>query len=236
MEYDLAIIGAGPAGLSFACSLRDSGLNIAVIEKQSRQLLADPPIDGRDIALTHLSRKLMQQQGSWQRIGSRNVSPINRAEVIDGDSPYTLSFDTPSDDTDALGFLVSNYLIRKAIFEEFETLENVTLLDDTEVSQVVTDDTGATVKLASGDSIKVSMIVAADTRFSATRRQMGISSDSHDFARTAIVCWMEHKLSHHQTAFECFHYGRTLRRCRCPANCPPSSLPHPPTRLAKYSI
>jgi len=54
------------------------------------------------------------------------------------------------------------------------------------------------------------MIVAADTRFSATRRQMGISSDSHDFGRTAIVCWMEHERSHHQTAFECFHYGRTL--------------------------
>ncbi len=119
MDYDLAIIGAGPAGLSFACSLRDSGLNVAVIEKQSRQLLADPPIDGRDIALTHLSRKLMQQQGSWQRIGSGNVSPIQRAEVIDGDSPYTLSFDTTSDDTYALGFLVSNYLIRKGIFEEF---------------------------------------------------------------------------------------------------------------------
>jgi ubiquinone biosynthesis UbiH/UbiF/VisC/COQ6 family hydroxylase len=210
MDYDLAIIGAGPAGLSFACSLRHSGLNIAVIEKQTRQLLADPPIDGRDIALTHLSRKLMQQQGSWQRIGSGNVSPIQRAEVIDGDSPYTLSFDTPSDDTDALGFLVSNYRIRKAIFEEFETLENVTLLDDTEVSQVSTDDNGAAVKLASGDSIKVSMIVAADTRFSATRRQMGISSDSHDFGRTAIVCWMEHEHSHDQTAFECFHYGRTL--------------------------
>ncbi len=210
MDYDLAIIGAGPAGLSFACSLRDSGLSVAVIEKQSRQLLADPPNDGRDIALTHLSRKLMQQQGSWQRFGSRNVSPIQKAEVIDGDSPYTLSFDTPSDDTDALGFLVSNYRIRKAIFEEFETLENVTLLDDTEVSQVFTDDNGATVELVSGDSIKVSMIVAADTRFSATRRQMGISSDSHDFGRTAIVCWMEHERSHHQTAFECFHYGRTL--------------------------
>ena len=210
MDYDLAIIGAGPAGLSFACSLRNSGLNIAVIEKQNRQLLADPPIDGRDIALTHLSRKLMQQQGSWQSIDSRHISPIQRAEVIDGDSPYTLSFDTPSDETDALGFLISNFRVRKAIFEEFDNLENVTLIDDTEVSRISTDDRGATVTLASGDPIKASMIVAADTRFSASRRQMGISSDSHDFGRTAIVCWMEHEQSHHQTAFECFHYGRTL--------------------------
>jgi ubiquinone biosynthesis UbiH/UbiF/VisC/COQ6 family hydroxylase len=210
MNYDLAIIGAGPSGLSFACSLRNSGLKIAVIEKQSRQLLADPPIDGRDIALTHLSRKLMRLQGSWQRIDSHHISPIQRAEVIDGDSPYTLGFDTPSDETDALGFLVSNFRIRKAIFEEFDTLANITLIDETEVSRVSTDDGGATVTLASGNPIKASMIVAADTRFSASRRQMGISSDAHDFGRTAIVCWMEHEQSHHQTAFECFHYGRTL--------------------------
>jgi len=42
MDYDIAIIGAGPSGLSFACSLRDSGLSIAVIEKLSKAELADP--------------------------------------------------------------------------------------------------------------------------------------------------------------------------------------------------
>lgn len=210
MDYDIAIIGAGPAGLSFACSLRHSGLTVAVIEKLSGNDLADPPIDGRDIALTHLSRKLLKQQGSWQRIGDRFISPIQRAEVIDGDSPYTLSFNTPRDDTDALGFLISNHLIRKAIYEEFETLENVTLMDECEVKNVHTNDDGGSLELASGLSLQVSMIVAADTRFSVTRRQMGISANSHDFARTAIVCWMEHEFSHNHTAFECFHYGRTL--------------------------
>jgi 2-polyprenyl-6-methoxyphenol hydroxylase-like FAD-dependent oxidoreductase len=74
MNYDIAIIGAGPAGLSFACSLRDTSLKIAVIEKQPRDLLANPPIDGRDIALTHLSRKLMRQQGSWQRIDAEQIA------------------------------------------------------------------------------------------------------------------------------------------------------------------
>ncbi len=218
MKYDIAIIGAGPAGLSFACSLRDSGLKIAVIEKQPRNLLADPPIDGRDIALTHLSRRLMRQQGSWQRIDPGHVSSIQRAEVIDGDSPYTLDFDTPVGDTDALGFLISNFRIRKAIFEEFDTLQNATLIDDTEVGGVSTDDRDASLTLASGEKIQASMVVAADTRFSASRRQMGISSDAHDFGRTAIVCWMEHENSHDQTAFECFHYGRTLAILPMPGN------------------
>jgi len=218
MDYDIAIIGAGPAGLSFACSLRDSGLNIAIIEKLSRKELSDPPVDGRDIALTHLSRKLMRQHGSWQQVGDENISPIQRAEVIDGDSPYTLSFNTPDDGTDALGFLISNHLIRKAIYAQFETLQNVTLLDQQEVTSVNTSDECATIQLASGKSLTASLIIAADTRFSSTRRQMGISADSHDFGRTAIVGWMEHELSHEHTAFECFHYGRTLAILPMPGN------------------
>ncbi len=218
MNYDIAIIGAGPAGLSFALSLRDSGLNIVIIEKQSAETLAAPAIDGRDIALTHLSRSLMQQQGSWQRIDPEQISPIEKAEVLDGDSPYTLSFDTPQDGTDALGFLVSNHLIRKAIYEEFCDLDNVNLLDNSEVAQVHSDDDGAMIKLSSGDEISAQLIVAADTRFSATRRQMGISTDSHDFGRSAILCWMEHEISHQHTAFECFQYGRTLAVLPMPGN------------------
>ncbi len=218
MNYDIAIIGAGPAGLSFALSLRGSGLNIVIIEKQSADELAAPGIDGRDIALTHLSRSLMQQQGSWQRIDPAQISPIEKAEVLDGDSPYTLSFDTPQDGTDALGFLVSNHLIRKAIYEEFCELDNVTLLDQSMVQQVHSDDDSALIKLASGDDINAQLIVAADTRFSATRRQMGISTDSHDFGRSAILCWMEHEISHQHTAFECFQYGRTLAVLPMPGN------------------
>ncbi len=218
MNYDIAIIGAGPAGLSFACSLRDSGLNIVIIEKLSRKELADPPIDGRDIALTHLSRRLMKEHGSWQRIDENCISPIQRAEVIDGNSPYVLSFNTPDDDTDALGFLIANHLIRKAIYEEFETLQNVTLMDEYEVSSVNTNDEGGIVELTSGETINASLIIAADTRFSSTRRQMGISADSHDFGRTAIVCEMEHEIDHEHTAFECFHYGRTLAILPMPGN------------------
>ncbi len=210
MDYDLAIIGAGPAGLSFALSLRDSGLKIVVIEKLSRKELADPPIDGRDIALTHLSRRLMQQHGSWQRVDEQQISPIIRAEVFDGDSPYTLGFDTPSDDTDALGFIISNHLIRKAIYEEFSTLDNVTLLDECTVKQVSTDDNCGSLVLDNGQTLQVNLIVAADTRFSDTRRQMGISAGSYDFGRSAVLCWMDHELSHNHTAFECFHYGQTL--------------------------
>lgn len=218
MDYDIVIIGAGPAGLSLAISLRQSGLKVAVIEKQSLEQLSNPAVDGRDIALTHLSRKLMQQHGSWQQIDPANISTIARAEVIDGNSPYTLSFDSPAKKDEPLGYLVANNIIRKAVFDEFKGVENTTLMTDTEVEQVNVSDEAASVHLASGETITASLLIAADTRFSATRRQAGISADSHDFGRTAIVCEMSHEISHDNTAFECFHYGRTLAILPMPGN------------------
>jgi ubiquinone biosynthesis UbiH/UbiF/VisC/COQ6 family hydroxylase len=58
--------------------------------------------------------------------------------------------------------------------------------------------------------IKAKLVVGADSRFSDTRRMMGISADMHDFGRSALVCRMSHENSHEQTASECFHYQRTM--------------------------
>jgi ubiquinone biosynthesis UbiH/UbiF/VisC/COQ6 family hydroxylase len=54
------------------------------------------------------------------------------------------------------------------------------------------------------------LVVAADSRFSETRRMVGIPASMHDFGRVCIVCRMEHEKPHDGIAFECFHYGRTL--------------------------
>jgi glycerol-3-phosphate dehydrogenase len=44
--YDVIIIGGGSAGLSFARSLAYHGLNIAVVEKEALNALAEPDEDG----------------------------------------------------------------------------------------------------------------------------------------------------------------------------------------------
>ncbi len=117
MTYDIIIVGAGPAGLSFARSLAKTGLRIALIEKQSREQLATPAFDGRDIALTHLSVRILKDLGIWTRFDPDDRPPIKQARVLDGTSPYCLNFDSEKDSIDALGFIVSNHVIRKAIFD-----------------------------------------------------------------------------------------------------------------------
>ena len=210
MDYDIAIIGAGPAGLSFALSLRDSGLKVAIIEKQPAETLQAPAYDGREIALTHLSQKLMHAHGSWQRLGNGNIHPLMAASVLNGRSDYRLHFDAPANSKGPLGYLVSNQNIRRAIFAEFASSEAATLLDNTNVQHVRTDASGGYITLENGTTLSASLVIAADTRFSATRNQMGIASDYNDYGRSALLCVMEHEQPHHHTALECFFYGGTL--------------------------
>lgn len=208
-NYDILIIGAGPAGLSFARSLGELPLKVLMVERSSQSTLSEPPEDGREIALTHLSVNLMQASDVWQRLPDEGVSPIEGAKVFDGESAYSLDFDRESADLDALGYLVPNHLIRKAFYEAVVTQPNIEIRTEAVVEHVSTDDQRGYVTLNTGEVITAKLVVAADTRFSEMRRKMGVSATLRDFSRTAIVCRMAHSRPHHQTALECFHYGRT---------------------------
>ncbi|TDR32326.1 5-demethoxyubiquinol-8 5-hydroxylase UbiM [Hydromonas duriensis] len=213
-HFDIVIIGAGPAGLSFARSLAHSALRIAIVDPANMEQLRTPAPDGREIALTHPSKQLLQQLGAWQAIPEGQIFYLRSAKVVDGDSPFELHFKTPtasknlSDDT--LGYLVSNHHIRQALFEKTEPQANLTWFAEQKVQTVNADSSQATVCLSSGETIQAKLVVAADSRFSQTRQQMGIPVDMHDFGRTVITCRIEHSGTNENTAFECFHYGRTL--------------------------
>ncbi len=218
MDYDIAVVGAGPAGLALARALADTGLRMVLLDCQDEAHLADPPVDGRDIALTHLSRRLMEQLGAWARIPADEISPLRAARVIDGDSPYTLDFDNDTGHGAPLGYLVANHLIRRSLYEVAAPLDRVDLIAGAEVVSVSSDAECARVELADGRCLSARLLIGADTRFSATRRQMGIGAMMKDFGRVAIVCRMQHELSHQNTAWECFHYGRTLAILPMPGN------------------
>ena len=210
MKNKVIIIGAGPAGLSLACSLADTDIEITIIEKQSTKHLSSPSYDGREIALTHLSKKILEELGVWKRLSSKTISPIKEAKVLDGNSSYALHFDRHKIHKKALGYLVSNHLIRRALYQEAITKPNINIISDTSVVNVNTDEYNAFVRLSNKKKIQAPLVVAADSRFSPTRQDMGISADIHDFERVAIVCRMKHQKQHRNIAYECFHYGETL--------------------------
>ncbi len=207
---DLVVIGGGSAGLGFGCSLAGSGLEVVVLERQSRQQLETPSYDGRDLAITHRSKRLLQQLGIWERIAVEEIAPLRQAKVVDGESDYTLGFDTAGRSVEELGYLISNHTIRAATYAQLQQAGAVELCTEVEVEGVVRSGDRFVVTLNGGEQIEARMVVSADTRFSSTRRMMGLSAEMFDFGRTAIVCRVAHDRSHEHTAWECFRYGRTV--------------------------
>ena len=210
MDYDIVIIGGGPAGLSFACSVAGLDLNILLVEKSSLESISKPKPDGREIALTHHSRKILIKLGVWALIDEAKVSPLKEAKVFDGGSDSLLNFDAKKSAIEALGYLVPNYLIRAALFERASQADNVTILNELMVDGVNTTNTSAEISLSNGKTIKSKLVVAADSRFSEIRRKMGIPSVMKDFSKVMITTRMSHEKAHNHVALECFNYGHTL--------------------------
>ena len=210
MNFDVVIVGAGPVGLSFARALTDTSLNIAIIDRQSNTSLANPPEDGREIALTHLSKEILTSFGIWQEIDQNEISLIKEAKVINGASPYSLHFNHQDTSENTLGHLIPNRLIRAAAYKVAKGSKDIKVMANVGVDSFNIDVNRVEVKLSNKDVIHSSLMIAADGRLSTARRSMGIPSEVKDFGKTVIVCKMEHEKPHKNVAYECFHYGRTL--------------------------
>ncbi|MDC9726786.1 MAG: 5-demethoxyubiquinol-8 5-hydroxylase UbiM [Candidatus Thioglobus sp.] len=208
--YDIVIIGSGPAGLSFACSMLDTDARVLLIERSDFESISKPQEDGREIALTHLSLKILKKLGVWDLIDQTQVAPLREAKVFDGDSPSLLNFKPDQKNIDALGYLVPNYLIRQALFDRIKDAANIDLRCDAKVSDVQQQPNHAQIVLENNETIEAKLVIAADSRFSEIRRKVGIPTLMKDFSKVMIVTKMTHEKPHNNIALECFDYGKTL--------------------------
>lgn len=209
-SFDILIVGGGPAGLAFASAVSGQGLSIAVIDPAPREALAAPRYDGREIALTHFSRRVMAELGFLDHVAGDEMSMIKKAHVINGDSPYALRFDHREAGEETLGYMMANQVIRRASFAAVEQASDITVLDGRKVQALALEGQAMAVTLDDGTQLSAKLVVGADGRFSQTRRMMGIGCDMLEWGRTCLVGVMEHDGAHHDTAYECFHYDRTL--------------------------
>ncbi|MFC2522502.1 5-demethoxyubiquinol-8 5-hydroxylase UbiM [Lautropia mirabilis] len=219
MEFDLLISGAGPAGLCLARALADTGLTIGLVEQQPEEALREAAFDGREIALTQRSASLMRELGLWKRIQDVDgaaFSPLRDARVFNGSSPFAMLIGHTLTNRSELGWLVSNHHIRRAAYAEVKAAAEehgrITLMTGQPITRVLAQGEGemTEVLLADGTTHRARLLVAADSRFSPTRRAMGVGASMHDFGRTMLVCQMTHEVPHNHVAWEWFDYGQTL--------------------------
>ena len=212
---DVIIIGAGPAGLALATALAHLDLQVTIVEKLAEEVLAEPPPDGRDIALTHRSMAILKTLGIWQYLPAQEVAMIRSARVEQGKPAEFLQFSPPGGTgINTLGCLVPNHWIRRAAFlaatAAFAGRPAIEVIAGVNVTGLRSHGALGEVTLADGRTLEARLMVAADSRFSENRRRMGIAAHMHDFGRAVIVCRMSHELANDGIAHECFQSGHTL--------------------------
>lgn len=213
--YDVLIVGAGPIGLSMAQSLSGLGLKIALVERQSLDDIKNPAFDGREIAITHRTKAIMQDLHQWQRLDETKIHLLKRARVLNGDSPFMLKFDVPTSrhkPIDTLGYLISNQFIRQvayqAVADKFGS--QLDTFFASKITNLGTDANYANIVLDNGTKLYSKLMIGADSRLSFVRKTLGISADMHDFGRTVMVFRTTHTRTNDSAAHEGFYYGKTL--------------------------
>ncbi|VXA93633.1 conserved hypothetical protein [Pseudomonas sp. 8AS] len=233
MFCDVAIIGAGPAGLCLARALSGHGLSIVLVERQGEQSLAEPAFDGREIALTHASQALLERLGLWQRLPASEVAILRDAQVFNGPSLFALQIRAEQAGAERLGHLVANQALRRAAYAALEDCADVQLLCDSQVRAIRHAPQQVSLELADGSCLRSRLLVAADSRFSETRRLLGIGAQLKDFGKTMLVCRMQHARPHQQVAWEWFGYGQTLALLPLNGNVSSVVLTLPPREIER---
>lgn len=210
MDSDIVIVGGGPAGLSLATSLSGHGLAITVVERQTLEQLAEPPFDGREIALTHRSIRILDGLSAWTPRMGDEAAPLRAAMVLNGKSQFTLCFEPSSRIEGLLGWLVPNQCIRRELFRTTASRSDIRFLTGIEVTGVRSQHDRVEVVLSNGIVLHSRMLIAADSRFSTIRGMLGIGATMQRTGRSMLVCRVEHEANHARVATEWFDYRQAL--------------------------
>lgn len=202
------IVGGGLAGLTCALACAHKGAKVAVIDAADPKALLKADFDGRASAIAASSYQMYRHLGIHDRLGD-DVQPISDILISDGEaghapSPLTLHFDADQIDEPAMGYMIENRRLRRALLDGISAADNITLIAPAKVVSTGTDAAHAVVELDGGKVVSAKLIVAADGRNSRLRSGAGISVTSWPYKQKAIVTTVKHELDHSGVAHELF--------------------------------
>ncbi len=205
--YDIALVGAGPIGLTLALGFGRAGLRVAMVDRVAREAMLSTSYDGRTTALSQSSFQLLNGLGAWAALAPV-AEPILDIKVCDSNVPVMLDFDHSLLGTAPMGHIVENRLLRASLAAQIDSLPEgrLTWLQAS-VEDIETDAHGATLTLSDGGNLRARLVVAADGKFSPLRARLGIQTKTTEYGQTAIVTVIRHQRPHGGVALERFYPG-----------------------------
>jgi 2-octaprenyl-6-methoxyphenol hydroxylase len=194
---EVAVVGAGPAGLVSAIALAAAGVDI---------LLVAPPAqpDHRTTALLASSVTALDTLGVWQGC-LPYAAPLKKLRLIDDTGRLLrapeVAFDAAEIDCDAFGYNIENHHLLAALQARAAALS----LRQVAVPALAIDcgPDVVTIKHARG-AARVKLAIGADGARSLCRLSGGISTHRRSYPQSALTVNLAHARGHDETSTE-FH-------------------------------
>lgn len=206
MHADLIIVGAGMVGSTLALALKDSGLNILLVDGSPLSVAPFKPaqaFEPRVSALSIASQRILERVNAWPGITQRRASPYRDMHVWDGSGTGKIHFSASSVHAEVLGHIVENRVVQDALLEQLHN-SDIGLLAHSRVEQLRHSGDGWLLKLDDGNEIRSPLVIAADGANSAVRRLAGCATREWDYRHHAIVTSIRCEKPHQETAWQRF--------------------------------
>lgn len=203
---DVAIIGGGLVGASLACALSPLGLNIVLIEAVPFRASSQPSYDDRTLALSASSCQILKGLGVWPSLEA-NATAIREIHVREIDRPGRVVMKPAELGLDRFGHVVEARVFGAAVMDILPSLPNLEVICPASVSALQVEKNSARISYQDqGEDcqLEARLVVGADGANSFIREALGIESERHDYAQTAIICNITPEQAHRGRAFECF--------------------------------
>lgn len=211
VDSDVLIVGGGMAGMTLACALAGAGVPVSVLDRAPPEAQMTGDYDGRASAIAHASAMALRGIGLWPLL-EPHASPIKDIRVADGHpmrgiSPLFLHYDHRDVGDAPFGYIIENRVIREALAAFAAKCPALNLLAPVDVARLDRSRHRAEAVLADGRRVRAGLAIAADGRFSETRKAAGIPVTGFRYRQTAIVCTVRHERAHDGVAVELFLPG-----------------------------
>lgn len=202
-DYDLVIVGGGLVGLTLVAALKDSGLQVALIEATPASAAV---ARGQAYHVNLLASQIFQGIGVWEAMRP-GVNPIEQIHLSDGNYPGTVRFGQSDLHTPVLGYVAEHRVLLDALRAFVNQCPNVTYHCPATLVQATYQSDGVELHIQEGDTVTsmwAKLLVAADGARSPIRQQAGIQTRGWQYWQSCVVAFIQPEKSHQNIAYERF--------------------------------
>ncbi|MEM1195807.1 MAG: FAD-dependent monooxygenase [Pseudomonadota bacterium] len=200
---DLLILGGGLVGMALALAAARKGISSHVVDRADPAELTAEGFDDRATAISTASWHMFTNIGIAEGL-EEFACDIASIAVTDQQKPGRIDFQ-PDESQGTLGRMFPNRRLRLALFEAAADEPLIHWLSKAEVTDRQRSEFGVSATLASGETLKARLMVAAEGRQSPTREEAGFSLAKWDYKHRAVIAGLTHSTPHDNVAWEIFY-------------------------------